>query len=346
MQTAKALTNTFLNDLRIRATGGFVRTIIFPEAGDERICEAARILENEKTVAPLLVCGPEDVERVRALGLRYAVIEDGHAADLEKLLLELRASKAGTKDELTPEAARRLARDPLMYGMYLLRIGEGDGLVAGAARPSADVIRAGLWLIGKAEGIRTVSSSFYMLVPAFGERTSEEVLTFADCAVVPEPTADQLADIAIAAADARRLVVGDEPRIALLSYSTLGSGGNGRSALIAREALTLVRARRPDLVIDGELQADAALIPSVSARKAPENLLAGRANVLVFPSLDAGNIAYKLVASLSPGAQALGPILQGMKKPVSDLSRGAQVDDIVRIATIVASQAGPRAIAA
>lgn len=328
---------TLLRDIRVRATDGYVRTIILPEANDERVLEAAKILAEEKIVMPLLVCAPEDISKVKALGLECAVVEEERAGALQALLLEIRASKAGTKDELTPERARELARDPLVYGMYLLRIGEGDGLVAGAARTTADVVRMGLWLVGKAEGIRTVSSSFYMVVPPF-RGAGEEVLTFSDCAVVPEPTAEQLADIAIASADARSSVVGDEPRVALLSYSTHGSGGGGQSIAKVRSALELVRKRRPELVIDGELQADAALVASISERKAPGSSLGGKANVLIFPSLDAANIAYKLVANLVPGSHALGPILQGMKKPMSDLSRGAGVRDIVSTAAIVASQ--------
>ena len=330
--------NAFFRDLRIRATDGFLRTIILPEARDARVLEAAGILSKEKIALPLLICNPEDAPAVQADGLACAVIEEENAHELEKLLLELRSSKIGTKDELTPEAAVRLARDPLMYGMYLLRLGKGDGLVAGAARTSADVIRAGLWLVGVAEGIRTVSSSFYMVVPDF-RGNGEEVLTFSDCAVVPDPSAEQLADIAIAAARARLRVVGDEPKVALLSYSTKGSGGDRQSVATVRKALELIRGRRPGLVVDGEMQADAALVQSIAERKDPGSPVGGRANILIFPSLDAANIAYKLVATLTPGARALGPIMQGMKKPMSDLSRGAGVSDIVEIAAIVASQA-------
>src|SRR3989344_2285408 len=339
----------FLHNLRIRATDGYIRKIILTETEDERVLLAAKILAgktgSEKIAEPIFVCSAPDTAKMKALGFAYIEIEEERANTLEKLLLELRSSKKGSKDELPPEMAHRLARDPLMYGMYLLREGVGDGLVAGAERTSADVLRAGLWLVGKAEGIRTVSSSFYMIVPPFrgtdGEKASE-VLTFSDCAVVPQPTSEQLADIAIAASDARSRIVGDEPRVALLSYSTKGSassGGNGQSIATIKEALELVRRRRPGLVIDGEIQADVALVKSISERKAPGNLIDGKANVLIFPSLDAANIAYKLVATLSPGTQALGPVLQGMKKPISDLSRGVRVDDIVNIVSIVASQA-------
>lgn len=330
--------NIFLNDLRTRATDGYLRKIILPEATDERVLGAAKILMEEKIAIPLLVCSGEDARKVRARGLACIEIEEERAIALQKLLLEVQSSKVGTKDELTPEMAHQMAHDTLVYGMYLLRLGEGDGVVAGAVRTTAEVVRAGLWLVGKAEGIQTVSSSFYMIVPPFRGGEMQEVLTFADCGVVPNPTSEQLADIAIATADARRLVVGDEPRVAFLSYSTKGSGGDNASIAIVRQALELVRQRRHDIIADGEIQADAALIKSISERKAPGNLVGGNANVLIFPSLDAANIAYKLVECLLPEAHALGPVLQGMAKPISDVSRGVKTDDIVHIATIVASQ--------
>ncbi len=313
--------NTFLENLRVRASALGLRKIILPEFQDERVLEAAKIVVKEKIATPVFV-----------------EIKEEQANDLKRLLLELRASKIGTKDELTDETAHSLARDPLMYGMYLLRMGEVDGLVAGAVYTSADVIRAALWLIGKAPGIQTVSSSFYMIVPTFRGEDAPEVLTFSDCAVVPQPTSEQLADIAIAASDARISIVGDKPKVALLSYSTKGSGGESQSITNIRKALELVRTRRPELVVDGEMQVDVALVESISKRKAPGNLINGGANVLIFPSLDAANIAYKLVTSLLPKTAAIGPILQGLNKPISDLSRGVRVDDIVNTITIVASQ--------
>jgi phosphate acetyltransferase len=233
------------------------------------------------------------------------------------------------------EAAAR-AKDPLFYADALVALGEGDGCVAGAVHTTADVLRAALWAVGPAPGVRSISSAFYMVVPPFRDGT-EEVLTFADCAVIPEPTSAQLADIAIAAARDRRRIVGDEPRVAFLSYSTVGSA-EGSSIERVRAAVRLVRERAPDLAVEGELQGDAALIPSVAEHKAPGRAVAGLANVLIFPSLDAGNIAYKLVERIAR-AHAIGPIVQGLARPCSDLSRGASIDAIINVACVTALQA-------
>lgn len=231
-----------------------------------------------------------------------------------------------------PDAGGALQRAAAM-----LRAGAVDGVVAGAAHTTAEVVRTALKVVGLRDGVRTLSSSFFMEVRGFRGKGTE-VLTFTDAGVVPAPGTRQLVEIAREAVRLRRQVVGDEPRVAFLSYSTLGSAG-GRPVERVREAARRFRALQPDVAADGELQADAALVPEVARGKAPGSPVAGRANVLVFPGLDAANIAYKLVQRLA-GALALGPILQGLGAPMNDLSRGASVSDIVHIAAITALMSG------
>ncbi len=314
---------SFLAALRERAARTRPR-IGFPEAREPRTAEAILRLAVEEAVRPVVVEAASDVD---ASLTAHPSIE---------ILDPYAPGRRGEVADLLPEIGSGGPVDTLRFAAAQLSAGRLDGVVAGARSSTADVVRAGLKIIGLAPGIRTVSSSFYMILEG-GAGGAEQVLTFTDAGVVPEPTAEQLAEIAVAAVDARRGVVGDEPRVAFLSYSTHGSAG-GDSVSKVQEGLRLFRKLRPDILSDGELQADAALEPAVAERKAPGSPLAGQANVLVFPDLDSGNIGYKLVHRLA-GAHALGPILQGLERPLNDLSRGASVDDIVHVAYITALMA-------
>jgi phosphate acetyltransferase len=270
-------------------------------------------------------------EKVAKKGITCLFIKDAkNIEDFSAQLYERRKHKGMTLDQ-----ARDLIRNPLYYGDMMVSQGLADACVAGANNTTGDVIKAGLYAVGTAPGIKTVSSCFLMILP---DRTTggEIPYIYSDCAVLPNPTAEQLADIALAAAQMRRDLVGDEPYVALLSYSTYGSA-SGELVDKVKQATALVKKMAPNLKADGELQVDAAVVPAVGEKKAKGSPVAGKANVLIFPDLNAGNISYKITERLA-GAAAIGPIMQGMAKPVMDLSRGCKADDIVSVMAIAAAQ--------
>jgi phosphate acetyltransferase len=310
------------------------RRIVYPEGIDERVLQAARRVKEEGLAFPVLVGQPEAIAEVAAaIGVSLDGIEITGPHDEARLgALAADYAAGGVKEGI----ARRLVGKPLAFGGMMVRMGLADGMVAGVAAATASVIKSAALTIGFQEGISTPSSFFLMIVPAFMEE-QDKVFVFADAAVQVQPDARQLAEIAVASGRNARELLGLDPKVAFLSFSTKGSAVHAETEKVL-QALELARQIDPSLLFDGELQADAALVPRVAAKKVIHSPVAGQANVLIFPDLDSGNIAYKLVQYLA-GAQAIGPILQGFAKPVSDMSRGASVDDLVNVTAITVVQA-------
>ena len=329
-----------------KSAGGEPPVIVFAESRDPRVLEAALRLAREGAVSPRLVGDPPAARRPRlsAAGV-VALRPEGERLERCVRFLRDRSSRDRFSREGDDPGARaaEAARDPLVFADWLVASGEAAGSVAGAVATTAQVVRAALSTIGLRPGVRRVSGAFLLEFPGEsgeGGPPRRPPLLFTDGAVQPEPSAADLAETAALAADAAPDLLGTAPRVAFLSFSTRGSADHPAAKKMA-EAAALVRRLRPNLVADGELQADAALVPEVAARKAPDSAVGGRANVLVFPDLAAANLAYKLVERLA-GATATGPLLLGLAAPANDLSRGAGAADIVRLARLTARQAGRR----
>ena len=313
--------------------------IVLPEGTEERTLKAADRLAADGVANIILIGNPSEIKKL-AEQFSLSNIDKTTIVDpinnekksvYANLLYELRKSKG-----MTPEQAEKLAENPLYLACLMIKNGDADGEIAGAQNTTGDVLRPALQIIKTAPGISVVSGAFLMFTKE-SQYGNDGILVFADCAVMPNPNAKELAEIAVATAQTTQSIVGVEPKVAMLSFSTKGSAKHELCDKVI-EATRLAKELAPDLKIDGELQSDAALVPSVGSSKAPGSEIAGQANVLVFPNLECGNIAYKLVQRLG-NAEAVGPILQGMAAPVNDLSRGCSVDDIYKLVAICANQA-------
>ena len=328
---------TILEKIRSRAKEN-IQKIVFPEGDDPRIIQAAFHIKEEGLAEPILLGNPVEIKAsAEKAGLGTPTFDIINPPDsplldeFSEMFYERRRHKG-----ISPEAAREYVTDRAAFGAMMLTADLCDGYVAGAVRTTGDTVKAGIWCVGLQPGISVVSSFFLMVFPdkTWGEDGS---MLYADCGVVPDPNPEQLADIAISTAENTRIHLETEPKVALLSFSTKGSADHPLVQKV-QKAFHVLKDRNVDFEFDGELQGDSAIVPGVAEKKAPGSPIAGMANTLIFPNLDAGNISYKLSQRLA-GAQALGPILQGLAKPLNDLSRGCSVEDIINVAAITSLQA-------
>jgi len=330
----------FVKEMKAKAIQ-YQNRLVLPEGTEERTVAAAAQIVAEKLAKNVTLLGEKsEIEKIAAAkGVSLDGIEiidpkkSDYAEEFANAFYELRKHKG-----MTPEQAKIDMESPLRFAAMMVRLGKADAMVAGAENTTGDVLRAGLTVIGTAPGTKTASSCFVMQMKdsSWG---SDGMMILSDCAGIPTPSAEQLSDIAISAAQSCKNFIGAEPAVAMLSFSTKGSGGKDENVLRVQEGFRLAKEKAPELLIDGELQADAALIPSVTEKKSPGSPIIGKVNTLVFPDLGAGNIGYKLVQRLA-GAEAFGPFLQGFAKPISDLSRGCSVEDIVVTSAVTLVQAG------
>jgi phosphate acetyltransferase len=311
-------------------------SVVLPEGHDERVIQAARLIKDRQIAIPIILGKPEMVHAaIEKAGVDVSDIEMINPKESDKL--DLYAEKyVGDRDDISVAVAKRMVSKPVFYAGMMVACGDASTMIAGAATATATIIQCGTLTVGLAKGINTASSFFLMVIPEFqGEKNKPFI--YADCAVNIDPTADELADIALASATSAQKLLGIDPKVAMLSFSTKGSAAHERVDKVLK-ALQIARSKSPNLAIDGEFQADSAIIARVAAKKVKtESAVAGQANVLIFPDLDSGNIAYKLTQYMA-NAKAIGPFLQGFTKPISDLSRGASVEDIISTTAITLAQ--------